>query len=323
MKSKLLAIAALLSCLPLWSTSASASDVVKITPLGSQQGEFCTLDRAMILEDPNGTRILYDAGRTVAGVDDPRLGKIDIILVSHVHGDHIGDKHIKSLNAGSCAKPDISVSDTPTSNSVKIAIAKHAKIVTGSEMPSLFAAKLKAAGGDPKNSLLVRFGAMKTVDGVGITTVPAIHSNGLSPDMIEGSLGEFMKAAGLTAHVGPATGYILKFSNGLVAYLSGDTGITAEQDIVVHQHYGAKLAVINIGDTYTTGPKEAAYVINDLVKPTSVIPSHANEEATRQGKVLPHTRTETFIEESNVPVYVPLSGKTLSFDATGKCVDGC
>ena len=40
---------------------------VKITPLGSHDGEFCRLDRAMVFEDPDGTRILYDAGRTVAG----------------------------------------------------------------------------------------------------------------------------------------------------------------------------------------------------------------------------------------------------------------
>jgi hypothetical protein len=47
----------------LFNQSALAADV-KITPLGSQQGEFCQLDRALILEDPDGTRILYDPGRT-------------------------------------------------------------------------------------------------------------------------------------------------------------------------------------------------------------------------------------------------------------------
>ena len=35
---------------------------VKVTPLGGQEGEFCRQDRALIFEDPNGTRILYDAG---------------------------------------------------------------------------------------------------------------------------------------------------------------------------------------------------------------------------------------------------------------------
>ena len=49
---------------------------VKVTPLGSHDGEFCRRDRAMVFEDPDGTRIIYDVGRTVAGPDDPRLGKI-------------------------------------------------------------------------------------------------------------------------------------------------------------------------------------------------------------------------------------------------------
>lgn len=307
---------------PLLSLSAS-NLVVKVTPLGSHDNEFCSRDRALIFEDPNGTRILYDAGRTVAGPDDKRLGNIDVVLVSHVHGDHIGNQHISQPNAGSCKKPDTSVNDTPNSNSVNIAIAKKAKIVTGSEMPRFFSAKLKAAGGNPKDSQLVRFGAMKTVGGVGITTVPAVHSNGLSSEFIGGSLGESIKAAGITAYVGPPTGYVLKFSNGLVVYLSGDTGITAEQDVVVRGHYNAKLVVMNIGDTYTTGPGEAAYVINRLIRPASVIASHANEEATKNGKVQPGTRTELFIDETNVPVHVPLSGITMSFNSSGNCVEGC
>lgn len=53
--------------------SAAEGDV-KVTPLGSHDGEFCSRDRALVFEDPNGTRILYDAGRTVAGPDDPRQG---------------------------------------------------------------------------------------------------------------------------------------------------------------------------------------------------------------------------------------------------------
>ena len=48
---------------------------VKITPLGSHDGELCPFDRALIFEDPDGTRLLYDAGRTVRGGSDPRLGR--------------------------------------------------------------------------------------------------------------------------------------------------------------------------------------------------------------------------------------------------------
>ena len=132
-----------------------------------------------------------------------------------------------------------------------------------------------------------------------------------------------MQAAGITGYAGPPTGYVLTFTNGLSVYLSGDTGITAEQDQVVRGHYGAKLVVMNIGDVFTTGPAEAAYVINSLVKPNSVIASHANEEATKGGKVRSGTRTEKFMKMSNVPVHVPLSGNTMEFDGNGKCVSGC
>ena len=56
---------------------------------------------------------------------------------------------------------------------------------------------------------LVRFGASRTVDGVSFTTVPAVHSNGLNGALIEGELGESLTAAGLTAYVGPPTGYVI------------------------------------------------------------------------------------------------------------------
>jgi len=258
---------AAVSCMAAMIAQPALAANVKVTPLGGQDGEFCPQDRALVFEDPNGTRILYNAGRTVAGPNDPRLGRIDVILVSHMHGDHAGNAHNKAPNSGSCDKPDVSVSALPNSNAVNIALAKKAKIVTGSEMPPFFAGKLKANGGDPKDSVLARFGASVTVGGVAIATVPALHSNGLDPDYIGGELGKNMKDAGIAGYVGEATGYVLKFSNGLVAYLSGDTGITAEQDKVVRGHYKAKLAVINIGDTFTTGPAEAAHGITTWSSP--------------------------------------------------------
>jgi len=299
------------------------AQTVKVTPLGGIDNEFCPQDRALVFEDPNGTRILYDPGRTVAGASDPRLGKIDIILVSHMHGDHVGNAHNKAPNSGSCDKPDTSVSAMPNSSAVNIALAKKSKIVTGSEMPPFFAAKLKANGGDPANSILARFGGSVTIGGVRIATVTAMHSNGVDPDYIGGDLGKAMKEAGIAGDVGLATGYVLRFSNGLVAYLSGDTGITADQELVVRNHYHANLAVMNIGDGFSTGPVEAAYVINELVKPASVIASHANEVGTVGGKVRPGSKTETFMKAAKVPVHIPLSGKTMQFDAAGKCTAGC
>lgn len=304
-------------------TATASANEVKITPLGSHDGEFCARDRALVLEDPNGLRILYDAGRTVAGPEDPRLDGIDVVLVSHVHGDHLGDRRIAAMNEGTCAQPQTEVSTTPNSNSVEIAVGQEANIVVGSEMSRFLANKVEGLGGDPSTVQLVRFGASRAIEGVSFTTVPAVHSNGLSGDFIEGELGESLTAAGLSAYVGPPTGYVITFSNGLVAYLSGDTGVTAEQETVVRSQYGAELVVINIGDTFTTGPTEAAYVIDKLIEPTSVIVSHANEAATVKGVVQPETKTAAFIEATQASVYIPLSGKTLSFNADGRCTDGC
>lgn len=308
---------------PIQASSQARASIVKVTPLGGIEGEFCAQDRALVFEDPNGTRILFDPGRTVSGAEDPRLGKIDIILVSHMHGDHVGNAHNKAPNSGSCASPDMSVSAMPNSSAVNIALAKKAKIVTGSEMPPFFAEKLKANGGDPANSMLARFGGSVTINGVRIATVAALHSNGLDPDYFGGVIGKAMKEAGIAGSVGSATGYIVRFSNGLVTYLSGDTGITADQELVVRNHYNAKLAVMNIGDGFTTGPGEAAYVINNLVKPAAVIASHANEVGTIGGKVRAGSKTENFMKAAKVPVYIPLSGKTMEFDAAANCVAGC
>jgi L-ascorbate metabolism protein UlaG (beta-lactamase superfamily) len=92
---------------------------------------------------------------------------------------------------------------------------------------------------------------------------------------------------------------------------------------VVGGFYKARLVVMNIGDTYTTGPKEAAFVINEMIKPASVIPSHANEPATKGGKVRAGTRTAIFQKAVKVPVHIPLSGKTMSFNGAGVCTSGC
>ena len=305
------------------SAGPARSQTVKITPLGSHDGEFCRNDRALVFEDPDGTRILYDAGRTVRGTGDPRLGKIDGVLLSHVHADHLGNMAPAKADEGTCAAPKPSVKATPNSNTVNIVVGKKAKFFVGGEMNSWFVKKIPAAGGTKDQVLLVRFGGMRKLGGVSIYSVPALHSNGIDPDFLDGNLAKEMEENGLTAYVGPPGGYVLRFSNGLVAYLSGDTGVTAEQDTVVRRFLKANLVVMNIGGIFSTGPQEAAYVINELVKPRAVIASHANEEATKGGKVIPATKTAAFMKAVNVPVYVPLSDKTMEFDKSAKCVTGC
>ncbi len=304
---------------PAWSAN------VKITPLGSHDGEFCRRDRAMLFEDPDGTRIVFDVGRTVAGPGDPRLGKIDVVLLSSVHGDHLGDRRIAKVNAGTCAKPKTKVKMAPSSNTAAIIAGQKAKNYSGGEMRNFLRAQVKALGGKAKKLVnVLRFGGERKVGGVRIAIVPVTHSNGVGPGFLNKDLAGLLKKDGLTAYAGPDNGFILTFSNGLVVYMSGDSGISADQDTTVRRFYGAELAIINAGGLFTSGPKEAAFSINELIKPKAVIPQHTNEAATKGGKLKPGTKTAKFKSLiKGIPVHIPLSGRTMEFDGNGKCVKGC
>ena len=325
MKIRMLVLAVLAGALigPTANTASAAG--VKVTPIGSHDGEFCGRDRAMLFEDPDGTRILVDVGRTVAGPDDPRLGKLDAVLLSSVHGDHLGDSRIAEVGAGTCARPKTNVKMAPSSNTAAIITGKKAKNYSGGEMRGFLRAQVKALGGDAKKLVnVLRFGGERKVGGVRIAIVPVTHSNGVSPAFLGKSLASELKKDGLTAYVGPDNGFILTFSNGLVVYMSGDSGINADQETTVRRFYGAELAIINAGGMFTSGPREAAFSINELIKPKAVIPQHMNEEATSGGKLRPGTRTAKFVSLiKGIPVHLPLSGRTMEFDGNARCTSGC
>jgi hypothetical protein len=102
---------------------------------------------------------------------------------------------------------------------------------------------------------------------------------------------------------------------------------------IVRGYYEADLAVINIGDIFTTGPEEAAFAVAELIRPVSVIPSHVNEAATRGGTAVAGSRTARFLEllsrgsgregSRGVPVFLSLSGVTMEFNGKGRCEVGC
>jgi ribonuclease BN (tRNA processing enzyme) len=120
-----------------------------------------------------------------ARTEDPRIGNIKLVLLSHVHGDHLGDVIQPFPNTGKRGKPNFSVKVAPKSNTVNMVVAKKVQLVVGSEMASFFAKNIAGAEGQPSQSALVRFGASPEIGGVTVTTVPALHSNGLSDACLE------------------------------------------------------------------------------------------------------------------------------------------
>jgi L-ascorbate metabolism protein UlaG (beta-lactamase superfamily) len=339
----------LLSVFATLASPALFAQNVRITPLGARTGEFCQVDRALLFEDPTGVRILYDPGRTVAGSADPRLGAVHVVLLSHVHGDHLGDAKLAQDPddpASACSGALKTSPTVPASNTAEIAAAKNSAVIVSADVSAFLGTKIEGLRGAPTaqcaagNEIVVPraqpcranvgFGARRIVtltagaQGVRISAVPAQHGNGLDPAFLAEPEKTALSANGLLAPMGPAQGYVLGFTNGLVVYLSGDAGQSAEMRAVVHDFYRPNLVVINIGDIFTTGPEEAAFAVTHMIVPKAVIPSHANEVATEGGVVKPDTRTARFIElVGELPVHVPLSGRTLEFNGRAKCVAGC
>ena len=72
---------------------------------------------------------------------------------------------------------------------------------------------------------------------------------------------------------GEPVGYVLRFSNGKTLYHAGDTGVFGDMKMI-GEYYKIDLALLPIGGSYTMGPKEAAYAINEYLKPKQILPIH-------------------------------------------------
>ncbi len=338
------AYAALALGLTLGALPALAQNV-KITPIGSHPGELCANDRAIIFEDPTGVRFLYDPAHNVTGGDDPRLGTLHLVLLSHVHGDHIGDQKLKAAGAGTCANSGRI--PAPNSTTAEVAAAKNPALVMTRAMSGLINTKVQAirGGGKPFGFCPQTNGvttvpvaticasqtdlggvfiakAADATQGVEITIVYASHVNNVPPLLLTEAQRETLRANGSILEYGPATGFVVKFTNGLTAYLTGDTGVHTEMKTVIHDYHKASLAVLNLGNNagaYYSG----AYAMNELVRPTSVILTHPNEPVTEGGKLRPSSRTAAVVKAMKPATYLAISERTMEFDGKGRCVAGC
>ena len=325
--------------------ATAAAQNVRITPLGSHAGELCSRDRATLFEDPTGVRILYDAGHSVTGGDDPRLGTVHVVLLSHAHGDHIGDQKLKALEAGTCDSPDM-VSAAPHSTTAEVAAAKNSAVVMTVPMANFIGRKVENVKGRPTGNcpqtgddLVAPFAApclataqlggtrpvrmANATRAVEITIVTASHDSTVPRSLLTDPERKNLEADNASLVLGPSSGYVIRFTNGLVVYLSGDTGLHADMKTIVAEYHHANLMVLNLGPSAVTS-YAGAYAANELVRPASVIASHVNEGATTGGKLRPASRTAAFMGlVKGRPVHPALSGRTMEFDGEGRCVAGC
>jgi L-ascorbate metabolism protein UlaG (beta-lactamase superfamily) len=102
-------------------------------------------------------------------------------------------------------------------------------------------------------------GGTLQVLGLSITMVPAIHSSSIEED-------------GKMLYLGVATGYVIKFENGLTVYFAGDTCVFGDMRLIA-ELYQPTVAFLPIGDLYTMGPEQAAKAC-ELLAIKQVVPMH-------------------------------------------------
>jgi len=110
-----------------------------------------------------------------------------------------------------------------------------------------------------KNVTGMNPGGTLQVLGLSITMVPAIHSSSIEED-------------GKMLYLGVATGYVIKFENGLTVYFAGDTCVFGDMRLIA-ELYQPTVAFLPIGDLYTMGPEQAAKAC-ELLAIKQVVPMH-------------------------------------------------
>lgn len=205
---------------------------------------------AFSITTPKGKVLLIDpwlknpSNPEAKGGKDPlaSIQKVDYILLTHGHRDHVGD-------------------------AVEIAGKTGAALVSN---PELAANLVKLAGFPAKqaetDAIMGIGGEIKIADGeVTVVMTPAVHSSSV-----------FNPKAGATeaerAYGGNPAGFVLIIENGPTIYHSGDTAYFKDME-TVGEEYRVDLALLNIGGHFGMEPRMAARAAKS-VSAKLAIPHH-------------------------------------------------
>jgi L-ascorbate metabolism protein UlaG (beta-lactamase superfamily) len=156
------------------------------------------------------------------------IRELDLMLLTHGHRDH-------------------------TADAVRLARATGAQVVAPHELAVWLEEKgLKRVSG-------MNQGGTRTVRGLTITMVQAIHSSSI-------------EEGGEPRYAGLASGYVIRFEHGLTIYYAGDTALFGDMRLI-GELYHPSMAFLPIGGVYTMGPEQAAKAC-DWLGVTDVVPMH-------------------------------------------------
>lgn len=178
------------------------------------------------------------------------LNRVDLIFLTHAHGDHIG-------------------------NSIEIAKKTGARLVATFDLGKA----MVLYGGFPEKQFGYETtgnfgGEIKLLEGeVKVLFVPAVHSSALE---ISGSPKSLI-------YGGNPGGFLITIKNGPIIYHTGDTDLFEDMKILGSLHK-VDIMMVCIGDKFTMGPKRAA-IATKWVNPRIVVPMHFGTFPVLTGKI--------------------------------------
>ncbi len=218
---------------PVWAQT----NKIEVHWLGQATTKITTLTGKVIVIDPF---MVNNPKTPVAYKNLDALGKVDVILVTHGHGDHTGD------------------------------VAELAKR-TGAPVlgPAGLISTMVDLGWVPPEKA-VRFGKGGKVQPAGpqitITQTHAEHSS-------EVTVTDPATKKSTTYPGGEPAGFIVEMENGFKLYHMGDTGLFGDMRLI-GEYYKPDLIMIPIGGHFVMDPKDAAYATSQMLKPKYAIPFH-------------------------------------------------
>ena len=266
--------------------AGATSSIQAQTPVASDaqgKAEVLWLGQAGFrIKTPNGKVILIDPWITGGPKTPPMyksdlsaIGKVDLLLVTHAHVDHIGDAPaLAKMNNTKLYGPADMI--TP--------------LITLGVLPADLSHRFNKTG------------RVTPLPGIKVTAVQAEHSSLL--------VWKNPSTEKLESHpAGEAMGYIIELENGFKIWHMGDTGLFSDMKFI-SEHYKPDLVMIPIGGNFTMAPDDAAFALRTWVNPKMVIPMHYNSNPLASGTV---AEFQEAMKGSKIKIVPMTEGQTVQF----------
>lgn len=245
---------------------------VEVRWLGQAATKITTLTGKVIVIDP----FLTQNPKTPQQYKNlDALGKVDVILVTHGHGDHTG-----------------TIGRTDQSSDAAELAKRTGALVLG---PAGLIDTMVSLGWVTAEKG-VRFAKGGTVTPAGpqvkITQLRAEHSS-------EVVMTDPVTKNRVVYPGGEPCGFVIEFENGFKLYHMGDTGLFGDMRLI-GEYYKPDVIMMPIGGHFVMDPKDAAYATREMLKPKGVIPIHYGTFPVLRGtpeeytKALGRTTTQVF-----------------------------